>query len=306
MNGYWKKLGRLFDPASAIRHPKLVSHAANPLPIFINNNIFRIFYSGRDAENRSSVGAVDIDIVNAEIVHDIYEPVFLHGEKTTFFSEGVSIGCTANFGAQTLMYFMGWKNNGEQHWHGQIGALEVHDDLRLSLAFPYPIIPLSPNDAISLSYPWILPKQNGTFQMWYGSTVSWDAGNGEMLHILKSASSVNGRKWENFESSIPYSIGQAQAFSRPTVLAHNDGTLDMWFSYRKGDGTTYRIGRARCNEDHLWELDLKNAGIDVSESGWDSEMIEYPYVFIHDDHIYMLYNGNRYGRTGFGLAVWVE
>jgi hypothetical protein len=32
-------------------------------------------------------------------------------------------------------------------------------------------------------------------------------------------------------------------------------------------------------------------------------MIEYPFVFDHDGHRYMLYNGNEYGKSGFGLAV---
>ena len=48
---------------------------------------------------------------------------------------------------------------------------------------------------------------------------------------------------------------------------------------------------------------LDNVGIDVSPYGWDSEMIEYPFIFEHKDRIYMLYNGNGFGKTGFGLAV---
>ncbi len=40
--------------------------------------------------------------------------------------------------------------------------------------------------------------------------------------------------------------------------------------------------------------------IDVSESGWDSEMIKYPCVFEHEGQLYMLYNGNSYGKTGIG------
>ena len=47
----------------------------------------------------------------------------------------------------------------------------------------------------------------------------------------------------------------------------------------------------------------EQAGIDVSESGWDSEMIEYAYVFLHKDKTYMIYNGNEYGTSGFGLAI---
>jgi hypothetical protein len=33
-------------------------------------------------------------------------------------------------------------------------------------------------------------------------------------------------------------------------------------------------------------------------------MIEYPFVLRHKNEIYMLYNGNGYGKTGFGLAIW--
>ena len=48
---------------------------------------------------------------------------------------------------------------------------------------------------------------------------------------------------------------------------------------------------------------MNAVGIDVSKNGWDSEMICYPYVFDHKGKRYMLYNGNGYGKTGFGLAV---
>jgi putative glycosyltransferase len=41
----------------------------------------------------------------------------------------------------------------------------------------------------------------------------------------------------------------------------------------------------------------------VSLIGWDSEMIEYPFVFDHAGERYMLYNGNGYGKSGFGLAI---
>jgi hypothetical protein len=78
----------------------------------------------------------------------------------------------------------------------------------------------------------------------------------------------------------------------------------MWFSYRSGKpGQKYRIGYAHSTLGANWELRLADTGIDVSESGWDSEMIEYPFVFDHKGQRFMLYNGNAYGRTGFGLAA---
>ena len=52
--------------------------------------------------------------------------------------------------------------------------------------------------------------------------------------------------------------------------------------------------------------ETSTVGIDVSPSGWDSDMIEYPVVFDVAGRHYMLYNGNGFGRTGMGLAVLAE
>ena len=51
-----------------------------------------------------------------------------------------------------------------------------------------------------------------------------------------------------------------------------------------------------------WTRDDENVGIELSEEGWDSTMLHYPHVFECDGKVYMLYNGNEFGRYGFGLA----
>src|SRR5690606_15344845 len=100
-------------------------------------------------------------------------------------------------------------------------------------------------DPISLSYPWILPHQDGGFRMWYGSTLAWDAGNGEMLHVIRHAYSKDGNKWLRTGVNVPYELGRFQAFSRPTVIRNPEGEFEMWFSFRGNAGTKYRIGYAR-------------------------------------------------------------
>jgi hypothetical protein len=74
----------------------------------------------------------------------------------------------------------------------------------------------------------------------------------------------------------------------------------MWYCYR---GPTYRIGYAESPDGRQWQRRDADAGIDVAPDGWDSEMIEYPHVFEHDGQLFMLYNGNGYGKTGVGLAI---
>ena len=53
-----------------------------------------------------------------------------------------------------------------------------------------------------------------------------------------------------------------------------------------------------------WTRKDGEAGIEVSLEGWDSEMISYPFVFNNGEDLIMLYNGNGFGKTGFGYAVW--
>jgi hypothetical protein len=144
---------------------------------------------------------------------------------------------------------------------------------------------------------------SGGFDMWYGSTVAWDGGNGEMVHVIKHAFSRDGNIWHKDGEAIPWELGKAQAFSRPTVIREANGPLHMWFSYRSGTGASYRIGYATSPDARRWTLENENSGLSLSDNGWDSTMVEYPFVFAHGSETYMLYNGNGFGKSGFGLAV---
>lgn len=302
MTFQWTKLGQLYVPTPEGRHPKLMTHAANPLPIHIEGDIYRILYNGRDIQNRSSVGAVDIDILKRQIVNEYHEPFFEYGPVNSFYSHGVSIGSCYIVDDIQYLFFMGWQIPEQGHWRGDIGRLIVHPDLTLELDRNF-LINSDSLDPLSLSYPCVLGSKEEGFHMWYGSTITWDAGNDEMIHVIKYAFSPDGHTWRREGVAVPYRIGYAQAFSRPSVYRNKDGRLDMWFSYRGSPGKTYRIGYATSSNGKDWELLLDMSGIDVSDQGWDSEMIEYPYVFEHKGEQYMLYNGNSYGKSGFGLAI---
>lgn len=306
MSTKWQKLGALYCPSSDGRHPKLLSHAANPLPVCLQGDVYRVFFSGRDADNRSSVGAVDIDIVRRKVVCEHQQPFFQHGSERSFYADGVSIGNCYSANGMQYMLFMGWQNSGVGHWRGDIGRLIVEPDLTLKLDADLPFMGSSVVDPISLSYPWVLENPDGGYQMWYGSTATWDTGNGEMLHVINYATSRDAYSWNREGLAVPYELGKAQAFSRPTVAHNGYGGFEMWFSYRSGSGEKYRIGHAVSSDGRNWTLSLETAGIDVSADGWDSEMIEYPFVLDHNGQRYMLYNGNGYGKTGFGLAVLTD
>jgi hypothetical protein len=245
---------------------------------------------------------VDLNIVTKEIINEHKEPIVEHGPPGSFFQDGVSLGNHYQASGKRYLTFMGWQNPVDGHWRGDIGRLIIRDDLSLEIASLTPFMTSDAIDPISLSYPWIYQTGSGEYDMWYGSTVSWNAGNGEMRHVLKHAHSLDGETFLKSSNEVPSEIGVAQAFSRPTLLQTNDG-WEMWFSYRSGTGISYRIGHAYSLDGLDWTLSLNTKNLEVSPSGWDSEMIEYPYVFEHQGAIIMLYNGNGYGQSGFGMAI---
>ncbi|AOW12641.1 hypothetical protein LPB72_16560 [Hydrogenophaga crassostreae] len=303
MTQHWKKLGRLYVPKTSGQHPKLTSHAANPLPVHLAGDTYRVFFSGRDEHNRSSVGAVDIDIVQRKVITEHFHPFFEHGPAGSFFADGVSIANCYEADGVRYMLFMGWQAPSTGHWRGDIGRLVVSPELLLTLDSDEPFMGSDSTDPISLSYPWVIKNSSGGFNMWYGSTQAWDAGNGEMLHTIQHASSERGDRWNRTGLAVPYVLGEAQAFSRPTVVLSSSGKFCMWFSYRGNAENKYRIGFAESADGVSWSLALDKAGISVSDTGWDSEMVEYPFVFSHKGQTYLLYNGNGYGKSGFGLAI---
>lgn len=285
----WKKLGIIYNVNNA--NNKLLTHASNPLAIHLKDDIYRIFYSGRDSQNVSSVSYVDYDIVKMKIISDFKEPI-ITAKEGTFYSHGVTIGNSWKEGSDRYIGFMGWQQREGEHWRGDIGKFNLKTK-EISL-----VLGKNQEDKISLSYPHV-EHINGKYYMWYGSTINWTSSNGEMVHVIKLASSYDMKEWEFHGINIPYKVGKAQAFSKPTVRIKNS-VYQVWYSYRSGDGTPYRIGYAYSGDKINWKYQQSN--LNVSDIGWDSNMVCYPHVFEHKNCLYMLYNGNSYGIKGFGMA----
>jgi hypothetical protein len=296
----WKKLGKIFSAVPIDSY--LQTHASNPMPLHLEDNIYRVFYSGRDKQNRSSVGWVDIDIEKKVVIKKCKEAIFkFSSDQEEFYSHGVSIGNYYKANNKIYILFMGWQIREGDHWRGDIGQLILSSDLeKMYLSQTNPFMVADEEDKISLSYPFVI-LDKGIYKMWYGSTIAWDSPNHEMIHVIKYAESADSINWDKKGLALPWSLGVAQAFSKPTILKHSE-QYHMWFSYREGGGDKYKIGYSTSEDGLKWNNDL-NQGLPTSDEGWDSEMVCYPFVFKHHEEIYMLYNGNNYGIEGFGLAI---
>jgi hypothetical protein len=295
----WRKLGRIYEPEG--RQPWARSHAANPVAEHRGGERFRVYFGARDERNRTSIGWVEIDLRHPqEILARAEAPVLSPGAPGSFDDSGVSMGCLAAApDGRAHLYYVGWNVGGATPWRNRIGlAVRGAGEARFE-KLAAPVLDLDAADPHSLSYPWVLAEAAG-WRMWYGSNTEWGADRADLRHVIKCAESRDGIAWTRDGATALGFRGDGElALARPCVLREKGG-YKMWFSFR---GETYRIGYAESQDGRTWRRDDARAGIGVSPSGWDSESIEYPHVFDHAGRRYMLYNGNGYGRTGFGLAV---
>ena len=277
------------------------THAANTVAEFLYDDVFRVYFSCRDENNISCIGFVEVDINPPfKILNISAEPVLSPGESGTFDDSGTSLSCITNVKGKKYLYYLGWNLCVTVPWRNSIGLAIYNDGThKFEKISKAPILDRCDVDPYSISYPYVLPDDD-IFRMWYGSNLAWGKEQKDMAHVIKYAESNDGIHWRregkialNFKNKDEY------ALSRPFVIKE-DGIYKMWYSYR---GKAYRIGYAESKNGIEWMRKDEAVGITVSDSGWDSEMICYPFIFDHKGQRYMLYNGNGYGKTGFGICV---
>lgn len=298
----WKKLGHVFSPDGGTEW--MVSHAANPIAECLEDNKFRVYFSPRDSKNRSQVASLDMYLSpeGASVIEGSVRHVLSHGKIGRFDDSGVTVTGIKKTENKRILYYLGWNLGQTIPFRNAIGVAIMEGDEDVFSRFSEaPIVDRNFVDPISLSYPFVLWDED-RFRIWYGSCIEW-AGDSvkDYQFSLKYAESIDGIVWErDGRVVLGCDFPQEDAIARPHVIKE-DGNYKMWYSRKKGP--YYRLGYAESSDAVKWTRMDDRVGIDVSSSGWDSEMIEYSFLFDHAGRRYMLYNGNGYGRTGFGLAV---
>jgi hypothetical protein len=301
----WLKIGQIFSTDK--NFDWMWSHSANPVPYILNEEkgIVRVFFTCRNKINESHIGFVDIDFYNDfKILNLSEQPIISPGKLGQFDDNGTAMGYLILKENRFYLFYLGWNLRVSVPWLNTIG-LAISDSIdgefkKISLA---PIMDRSNEDPFSISYPSIL-LDDGKYKMWYGSNLSWGKYQNEMQHVIKYAESEDLILWKRTnEIHIGLQNKNEYALSKPWVMKDGD-LFKMWYSYRaNGNISNYRIGYAESSDSKQWIRKDNEACIDVSPGGWDCEMICYPSVFKLKAKTYMLFNGNGYGKTGFGLAI---
>lgn len=291
----WRRLGRLYAPQGEA--PWLVSHASVPFAELLPGGLHRIWFSPRDAANRSHVAWIVVDLARPDVVLDRSpNPVLGVGPPGAFDDSGAMMSWLV----EGRLYYIGWNVRATVPFHVSIGLAE-HEGGAWRRR-PGPVLERSTADPWFCSNPCVL-REGDAWRMWYLSGLGWEEieGRWSPSYRICAAHSADGLTWTSGEPAIELE-GEEYALARPSVLRDGDGWL-MWFCARTRS-RPYRLAAARSADGQSWTRAPDLAGLAPAQDGWDSEMIAYPHVFEHAGARWMLYCGNGFGRSGFGLAVW--
>jgi hypothetical protein len=297
MKQKWKKLGCIYERQY---------YNSVPLPFHISENIYRIFFSTRDQNNHSSPFSIDIDIVKLKILSEKHIDIDL-GDRGAFDENGIMPTSYIQKDGKIYMYYIGWNIGKTVPFRNSIGLMFSDDEGETFVKYSEgPILDRSMHDKCFVASNCVFPE-DGYYRMYYLSCDRWSKTADSQLsplYNIKYAESKDAIHWNrDGHIAIDYKYPNEYAISVPRVIFENT-IYKMWYSYRGcSKAKTYRIGYAESNDGKLWVRKDGKVDLDVSSNGWDSDMICYPYVFDHNGKRYMLYNGNDYGKTGFGLAV---
>ncbi|HEY5993182.1 MAG TPA: hypothetical protein VIU46_01125 [Gallionellaceae bacterium] len=312
----WTKLGKIFDPAEHKLPLESVGFAQSPQALVLEDRV-RIYFSTRERDQTgkylSHVAYVDFDKSMQHILGVSQKQVISLGGLGCFDEHGIFPINVLKDGDRVLAYTTGWNRKVSVSADAAIGLAISRDNGRTFEKYGS-----GPVMAAALKEPFLVgdafvAKYGDDYHMWYIFGLRWtrlsEAEPLDRVYKIAHATSADGINWRrNGQPIIANKLNDDECQALPTVIFWN-GMYHMYFCYREAHGfrsqssKAYRIGYAYSTDLAGWVRADEQAGIDVSPDGWDSEMQCYPHVFECEGKVYMLYNGNEFGRHGFGLAV---
>lgn len=312
----WKKLGKIFDPTEHKLHNNCEAFAQSPQALLFDDFV-RIYFSTREKDAQtgkflSHVSYVDMNKRFDRIIKVADHTVIDLGKLGSFDEHGIFPINILRYNNKIWAYTCGWSRRVSVSVETSTGFAISDDD-----GATFRKIGEGPVMSSSLHEPFLVGDSfvrrfEGIFHMWYIYGIKWIINEQEAaarVYKIGHAVSSDGISWQKEGRQIVddrLNVEECQAL--PTVV-YEKGKYHMFFCYREAIGFRenkdkgYRIGYAYSSDLVNWVRDDANGGIDVSENDWDSDMMCYPNVFHCDGKLYMLYNGNEFGRYGFGLAV---
>lgn len=314
----WEKQGKLFDPRDLQDKIWMDEFAQSPCTLVMEDRV-RVYFCSRPKPDLqgmylSYLAYIDLDRQNLRNVIGICKrPLLELGKRGTFDEFGTNPVSVIRHNEDIWVYYAGWTRCESVPINGAIGvAISRDGGESFARIGDGPVISYSPDEPFMMGSPRVR-RFDGRWYMWYVSGKLWlkTESKAEPVYKIRMAYSDDGIRWVKYgQNLLEDQLGENECQACPDVM-YRDGRYHMFYSYRysfnyKNSEGGYRIGYAVSDDKFNWQRKDEIAGMSVSKIGWDSEMVNYPHVFMLDGETYMLYQGNGMGRTGIGLAKLVS
>ncbi len=311
----WKKLGQIFEFQNSSLVNNFLSHSQSPQAIVFEETI-RIYFSTRkqspNGDFLSYIQYVDFDKSFSNIQCFSCEEIIPLGNLGCYDEHGIFPINPLKLDNTIYAYLSGWTRRVSVDVDSGIGlAISVDNGETFQRIGDGPVLTSSLHEPF-LVIDGFVRVFNDVFHMWYIYGTGWTTPAGsnepERTYVIGHAISSDGLNWKKEGRQIIEKMIRDECQALPTVIKI-DKRYHMYFCYRNtfdfrnNPKNGYRLGYAYSDDLINWTRDDKSSGITLSESGWDSEMMCYPHLLNVDNHVYMLYNGNEFGKHGFGLAL---
>jgi predicted GH43/DUF377 family glycosyl hydrolase len=299
----WEKRGLIYGPTG--KSPWARNSALQPTP-YLNKDeqSIRVFAGFRDDEGISRVGFVDVAADDPSRVLKVSEQPALDVGVPGSFDENGVVPCAVIERDDKLFLFYAGYQLGRKVKFFVFSGLAISEDGGESFQ-RYSQVPVCDrtDDEVFFRVIHTIMFDEGKWKTWYGGGSEFDVEDGHQYprYNIRYAESPDGiHLSREFQVCVDMNAGEYRV-GRPYVIKR-DGIYCMFY----GAGTKeegYRLAYAESPDGRQWTRKDSEVGIDVSESGWDSRMQAYPAVVTTKTQTYLFYNGNDYGREGFGHAV---
>jgi len=274
-------------------------YASVPFAKQLHGSEYRIFFSSRDRYNQSFGSYLDYDFDKFEITtFPPTNPIITHGNRGYFDDSGVTMSCYLK--ELNAIYYMGWNLMKKVPFSNQIGKFELHSDkATIKRSRSTPVLGKCELEPLSFGYPWILSVKDH-YKMWYDTILEWKSNStSNYKFILRSALSNDGVHWhKTYEQNFPL-IGKEKSIARPCII-HEGGIFKMWCSVNYSG--KYRICYAESKDGDNWKRMDDCIRWHGKKQHWESEEQSYPFLIQNNNSKFLLYNGNEFGKSGFGLC----
>jgi predicted GH43/DUF377 family glycosyl hydrolase len=300
----WIKKGLIYGPDGSLNWAK--NSALQPTPILLNQDVIRVFVGLRDENGVSRVGYVDLNAENPSIVIGVSQkPVLDIGQPGTFDENGVVPCAVVKRDGKIFMYYAGYQLGQKVRFYVFSGlAISSDNGDSFNRYSKVPVLERSDEGLFFRAIHSIL-YDDDRWKIWYGAGSEYLQGKNKTLPVynIRYLESSDGINFPNIGQIVLDITNDEHRVGRPNVIK-GKGIYKMY--YCKGTETTpYVLGYAESDDGIKWIRKDTELNLNMSQSGWDSSMIAYPSVLRCKNKTYLFYNGNDYGKVGFGYALFV-